>query len=155
MKINYKKFFKILTITFIIGNLFAVFLMGPMKEYALINKPALSPPGIVFPIVWSILFLLMSISFYMITETKSYDKEKSYILYFAQLIVNSLWTLIFFGFKAYLFAFIWIILLIILVIMMIIEFYKLNKTSAYLQIPYLLWLLFASYLNIMVYILNR
>ena len=120
-----------------------------------LNRPPLSPSGIVFPIAWSILYLLMAISLYIVSETKSLDIEKSYLIYIAQLIVNSLWTLLFFGLKLRLFSFIWIILLIILVIIMIKNFYDKNKLSGLLQIPYLLWLIFAGYLNLMIYILNR
>ena len=120
-----------------------------------LNRPPLSPSGIVFPIAWSILYLLMAISLYIVSETKSLDIEKSYLIYIAQLIVNSLWTLLFFGLKLRLFSFIWIILLIILVIIMIKNFYDKNKLAGLLQIPYLLWLIFAGYLNLMIYILNR
>ena len=127
-----------------------------MKDYYMtLNRPPLSPSGIVFPIAWSILYLLMAISLYIVSETKSLDIEKSYLIYIAQLIVNSLWTLLFFGLKLRLFSFIWIILLIILVIIMIKNFYDKNKLAGLLQIPYLLWLIFAGYLNLMIYILNR
>ena len=97
----------------------------------------------------------MAISLYIVSETKSLDIEKSYLIYIAQLIVNSLWTLLFFGLKLRLFSFIWIVLLIILVIIMIKNFFDKNKLSGLLQIPYLLWLIFAGYLNLMIYILNR
>ena len=97
----------------------------------------------------------MAISLYIVSETKNLDIEKSYLIYIAQLIVNSLWTLLFFGLKLRLFSFIWIILLIILVIIMIKNFYDKNKLAGLLQIPYLLWLIFAGYLNLMIYILNR
>ena len=75
--------------------------------------------------------------------------------YSEKLIINSLWSLIFFGFEAYLLAFIWIIILLISVIIMIVNFYKVNKTAAYLQIPYVLWIIFAGYLNLGIYLLNR
>lgn len=154
MKINYKKLALFIVVTFVVGNLFTLFLMNNMKDYRGYIQPPLSPPGIVFPIVWSILFILMGISIYIISEAKSYDKEKSYLLYFIQLFVNAFWTLFFFGFKLTLFSFFWILFLIILVTFMIIEFYKINKKAAYLQIPYLLWLIFASYLNLGIYLLN-
>lgn len=154
MKINYKKLILFIVVTFVIGGLFSFFIPDMKEYYSSLNRPPLSPSGIVFPIAWSILYLLMAISLYMVSETKSLDIESSYIIYIAQLIVNSLWTLLFFGLKLRLFSFIWIILLIILVIIMIKDFYSKNKVAGLLQIPYLLWLLFAGYLNLMVYILN-
>lgn len=154
MKINYKKLILFIVVTFVIGGLFSFFIPDMKEYYSSLNRPPLSPSGIVFPIAWSILYLFMAISLYMVSETKSLDIESSYIIYIAQLIVNSLWTLLFFGLKLRLFSFIWIILLIILVIIMIKDFYSKNKVAGLLQIPYLLWLLFAGYLNLMVYILN-
>lgn len=153
MKINYKKLILFIVVTFVVGGLFSFFIN--MKEYySSLNRPPLSPNGIVFPIAWSILYLLMAISLYIVSETKNLSIEKSYIIYIVQLVVNSLWTLLFFGLKLKLFSFIWIILLIILVIIMIKDFYNKNKVAGLLQIPYLLWLVFAGYLNLMIYILN-
>ena len=90
---------------------------------------------------------------YLVSEECG-DKKKSYIIYIVQLILNSLWTLFYFGLDMKLFAFIILIGLIISVILMILEFRKLNKTAAYLQIPYLIWLIFAGYLNLATYLLN-
>jgi len=151
MKTNYKLVFKILVCTFLIGNLFAFSVVTNMDKYNSLIKP-FQIPNIIFPIVWTILFILMSISFYLITQ-KVDDKKYLYI-YLAQLIVNSLWTLIFFGLGKYLFAFIWLIVLIILIIIMMIKYYPINKISFILLIPYLVWVIFAGYLNYMIYILN-
>lgn len=155
MKINYKKLILFIVVTFVVGGLFSFFIPDMKGYYITLNRPPLSPSGIVFPIAWSILYLLMAISLYIVSETKSLDIEKSYLIYIAQLIVNSLWTLLFFGLKLRLFSFIWITLLIILVVIMIKNFYDKNKLAGLLQIPYLLWLIFAGYLNLMIYILNR
>lgn len=118
--------------------------------YPSLVKPPLSPPGILFPIVWTILFILMGISLYLVR-----DKKDLRTIYFVQLFINALWTPIFFGLNNYLFALIWLILLLIVVIIMLYKFYKENKTSCYLNIPYLIWLLFALYLNIGIYLLNK
>ena len=144
-----KKLFKIILITFIIGNIFTFVFIGN-DYYNTLIKPELSPPGFIFPIVWSILFILMSISLYLLDN----KMEEGYPIYFTQLIVNSLWTLIAFGLKLRLLAALWIVLLIILVLIMIIKFYKINKKSGLLNIPYLLWLIFALYLSIMIFYLN-
>ena len=117
--------------------------------YNTLNQPPLAPPGILFPIVWSILYLLMGISYNLTSKTKDIK-----LIYYLQLIFNYLWSFIFFVFEMRFLAIIWIIILIILVIIMIVRFYKDNKISGYLQIPYLIWLLFALYLSIGIYILN-
>ena len=123
------------------------------SSYSDLNKP-FDVPSIVFPIVWVILYILMGISIYIISEDKYKDKTKAYTLYIVQLIMNSLWTLFFFGFNWYTFSAIWIVLLLIAVILMIISFFKIDKKAAFLQIPYVLWLLFALYLNVSIAILN-
>ena len=151
---NSKKLIYYIIITFLIGVVPSIPTFKTMSMYQTINKPALSPPSIVFPIAWTILYLLMAISIYKINNTSDKKIPKANLIYYLQLIVNALWTPIFFGLKAYLFSYIWIIILIILVVTMIITFYKIDKTAAYLQIPYLLWLIFASYLNYGILILN-
>lgn len=96
----------------------------------------------------------MGVSSFLVSESNNILKENALLYYYAQLVVNFLWSFVFFSFKWYLFAFIWLLLLIVLVVLMIIKFYRVNKTSAYLQIPYLLWILFAAVLNYAVYTLN-
>ncbi|MGE5456516.1 MAG: TspO/MBR family protein [Ignavibacteriales bacterium] len=151
MRINYKKLIIFILITFIIGSFFSFF--NDTYLYDTLNKP-IDIPSIVFIVVWTILYLLMAISAYIISESNVLSKINALLIYFIQLIVNSLWTLFFFGFELYLFSFAWILLLIILVSIMIYKFYKINKTSAYLNIPYLLWIILAAYLNYMIYYLN-
>lgn len=154
MKINWKKLILITIITFAVGSLFSFFTMNNMDTFKELSKP-IDVPGIVFPIVWSVLYLLMSISYYIVSEKQDKSRNEARTSYVVQLVINSLWTLIFFGFEAYLLAFIWIIILLIAVIVMIVNFYKVDKTAAYLQIPYVLWILFAGYLNLGIYLLNR
>ena len=135
-------------ITLLIGGLPSIFVY--MNDtYNSLNKPILAPPGILFPIVWTILFILMAISIYRVNKVTDYN-----CIYFLQLIINALWTPIFFGLKHYLFAFIWLIILLIVVLIMVSGFYKVDKKSAYLNIPYIIWLLFAGYLNFSIYLLN-
>lgn len=154
MKINWKKLIIIILVTFLIGGFFSFFTMNNMDTFKELAKP-IDVPAVVFPIVWSILYLLMSISYYIVSNSNSKYKDEAKTAYIVQLIINSLWSLIFFGFEAYLLAFIWIIILLISVIIMIVNFYKVNKTAAYLQIPYVLWIIFAGYLNLGIYLLNR
>ena len=124
------------------------------SDFEVLSKPALSPPGILFPIVWSILYTLMGISYGMLVQ-KGKDSIEARFIYFFQLGVNLLWSVFFFSLKWRLFSFIWILLLLLSVAAMIYVFYKRYKPSGLLQIPYLGWVAFASYLNLGIYILNR
>lgn len=121
-----------------------------------IVKPPLSPPAVVFPIVWSILYALMGVSAARIYQSgESKDRSRSLNLFILQLIVNFFWSPIFFNAQAFGFAFLWLLLLWVLVFCMILAFRKVDPLAAVLQIPYLLWLTFAAYLNFGVWILNR
>ncbi len=142
-----KKFIIILLITFGIALLPTIFINFDTDSLV---KPLLFPPKILFPIVWTILYFLMSISLYL---SSKYNKNL-YKVYGIQLILNSLWSPLFFLFKTYLFSTIELLILIIFVAIMIEEMKQENKLSAYLQIPYFIWLLFALYLNVSIYILN-
>ena len=123
-------------------------------QYNTLIKPVFAPPSILFPIVWTILYILMGVS-YGILESKSLVNSEINFIYYLQLFVNAMWSIIFFIFEWRLFAFIWLLILVLLIIGMIIEFYKKDKVAGLLQIPYLLWALFASYLNLSIYLLNR
>ena len=144
-------------IALVVGTLSGLLSMEGMKIYeAAVTKPALTPPGWLFPVVWTGLYALMGISAAKIWLTpESLGRSKGLNLYVAQLIVNFFWSLIFFNLQAFGFAAIWLLLLWGLVALMILEFYKIDKKAAILQIPYLIWLTFAAYLNIAVWILNK
>ena len=148
-----KLLFYIIT-TILIGTIPSIFVFKSMNVYNSLNRPPLSPPSIVFPIAWTILYILMGISIYIIMQSKRKLKKNARLIYYIQLITNALWTPIFFGFKEYFLAFLWILMLIVFVITMILTFYKISKKAAYLQIPYLIWLLIADLLNISIVILN-
>ena len=132
----------------------SAFFSGNMSLYSTLNKPALSPPAILFPIVWIILYTLMGLSSCIIYESNSTYKKKALQLYIIQLAVNFFWSILFFRFSLYLVAFLWLLGLIVLVGMMIYYFYLINKPAAYIQIPYLLWCVFAAYLNFMIFLKN-
>lgn len=116
--------------------------------------PPLSPPAIVFPIVWSILYVLMGIGSAMVYTGGSQGRGKALTFFVLQLFFNFFWSVIFFGLGQYIAAFVWLVLLFILVVLMVRYFAESSVTAAYLQLPYLLWLLFAMYLNAMVFLLN-
>lgn len=119
------------------------------------TQPPLSPPAVLFPIVWTILYALMGVSAARIwLSEESPERSRGLNLFVAQLIVNFFWSLIFFNLQAYGFALLWLILLWVLVAWMILTFAKTDKLAAWLQVPYLLWLTFAAYLNAAVWLLN-
>lgn len=123
-------------------------------EYNTLIQPVFAPPSILFPIVWTILYVLMGVS-YGILESKSLVNSEINFVYYLQLFFNAMWSIIFFTLEWRLFAFIWLLVLILLIFMMIIKFYNKDKVAGLLQIPYLLWAVFASYLNLSIYLLNR
>lgn len=150
---KFKIYAKAILIPVIVGGIVGLIISGSI-DYNTLQKPFLSPPSILFPIVWTILYILMGISYGILQSNQLVGKEINTI-YYLQLAVNALWSIIFFTLKWRLFAFIWIILLDVLVIIMIKKFYDKNKTAGLLQIPYIIWTLFATYLNLGVYLLNR
>lgn len=149
---KFKIYLKSILIPVIVGGIVGFLISGSM-DYNSLQKPFLSPPSLVFPIVWTVLYILMGVSFGRLNEKALIDKQISSI-YYIQLAVNALWPIFFFVLKWRLFAFLWIILLAILVIIMTIRFYKKDKLSGLLQLPYVIWTLFASYLNLGIYLLN-
>ena len=161
-KFNTVKLIIAIAMPLLVGGLSAFLTKDAMVAFDTINKPPLAPPGIAFPIVWSILYVLMGIASYLIYSSdvdKLSDKEillrkKTLILYFTQLVFNFFWSIIFFKFSMYMFAFVWLVVLWALVFLFIKNALKLNKVAAYLMIPYLLWVTFAGYLNIMIAISN-
>lgn len=149
----FKTYFKAITIPVVIGTIVGFIISGSI-DYNSLKQPFLSPPSIFFPIVWSILYILMGIS-YGILDSKSQMDNKSKTIYYLQLFVNSLWSIFFFTLKWRLFAFFWLILLLALILIMIDNFYGKNRISGLIQIPYLLWTIFAGYLNLSIYLLNK
>ena len=132
----------------ILGGLIG-FIINSSMDYTSLNQPPLSPPSIIFPIVWSILYLLMGISYFL------YRKEyKKNYLYYLQLGVNLIWPVLFFNLKLRFFSIIWILILAYLIYRLIVEWKDKKRISAYLLIPYLIWTIFATYLNIGVFLLN-
>ncbi len=146
--LNIKKIILSFILTFAIGNAPLLFVETSTK---LLSTPKLTPPNWVFPIAWTIIYTLMAISLYIIWN----KCNKIPKIYLVQLIVNALWTIVFFGFQLRLLAFLIIILLIVLVSSMIIMFFLINKKAGYLNLPYLFWIIFAAYLNLGIYLLNR
>ncbi len=129
---------------------------GGMRVFSVLEKPPLSPPGWLFPVVWTVLYLLMGLASYLILTAQADQQAISQALtvYGYQLLVNVLWPIFFFDFGWYFFSFLWLILLWLLIAMTIKQFYSISKTAAYLLLPYLAWVTFAGYLNLGIWWLN-
>lgn len=155
MTIRIKPLLISLLISLGVGGISGWLTKDSMEVYQQANQPPLSPPGIVFPIVWTILFALMGISAYLIYLSSSPQRGRALGLYAAQLVVNFLWPIFFFNCQWYFFSFLWLLFLWVLILAMIITFYPISKPAALLQIPYLLWVTFAGYLNLGVALLNH
>ena len=152
-----KLYFISISIALGVGGLSAFLIRENLYIYSLLRKPPLTPPAIVFPIVWTLLYILMGISCARILiQRPAYpdDVLDALFSYAFQLIFNFLWPVIFFNMRTFLFAFIWLVVLWTNILRMIFKFSRLDTTAAYLQIPYLLWVTFAGYLNFMIYLLN-
>lgn len=152
--INKKSLIINLLIPLAVGGISALITGDGFSEYKSVTKPFLSPPAVLFPIVWTVLYILMGISSYIVWERDGEKLRRPVTVYAIQLFLNFLWPIFFFSFKAYFFSFIWLILLWAFVLVMVIEFSRISKAAGLLQVPYLLWTTFAAYLNLGVYLLN-
>lgn len=148
-----KIYIKSIAIPVIVGVVVGL-IISPFIDYNSLQKPPFAPPSMIFPIVWTILYILMGVSYGILKTNDLVDSDIDRI-YYLQLFFNALWPIAFFVLKWRLFAAIWIVILAILVIIMTVRFYNKKPIAGLLQIPYVLWTVFATYLNIGVYLLNR
>ncbi len=142
----------------LVGGLAAFLTRDSMDLYNSVKTPPLSPPSILFPIVWTILYILMGIGAALVYQNRKKDPDSAstgLFTYGISLAVNFFWSLIFFSAKAYLFAFIWLLCLLLLILRYIIYYKRVSPAAAYLQIPYAVWVAFAGYLNFAIYLLNQ
>ena len=153
MRIQWRNLLACLAIPLAVGSLSAFLTRDNMETFDLINKPLLAPPGWLFPIVWTILYILMGIASYLVL-TSGKPNDTALIVYGIQLVFNFFWSIIFFNLELYLFAFIWLVLLWLLILKTASLFYQVSKPAGYLMLPYLLWVTFAGYLNFFIYLLN-
>ncbi len=155
MKIDWKKLIICLAIPLGVGGLSAWFTMGSMERFGNLQKPPLSPPGWLFPVVWTVLYVLMGIASYLVLKSGKPARAKTALTaYGIQLFFNFFWSIIFFNFEAYLFAFIWLAVMWLFILLTAVLFYRISRPAGYLMIPYLLWVSFAGYLNFGIYLLN-
>lgn len=157
MKKDWKTLLVCLAIPLAAGGLGALLAGSSMKDYAEFIQPPFSPPGWVFPVVWTILYLLMGYGSYRVL-TFGQDTaavKKALLLYAVQLVVNLLWPLLFFRLKLLLISFFWLVLLWVLVFLTLRAFSKIEEKAGNALLPYLLWVTFAGYLNFGIFVLNR
>lgn len=136
------------------GALSGLIISGDIYYYTLLDKPPLSPPPFVFPVVWTVIYILIGIAHYIVHISHSEAREAALKSYYAQLLVNFLWPILFFKLKLLFVSAAWIILLIVLTVKTAKRFSGINKTAGTLFVPYIVWLVFAAYLNIGVWALN-
>jgi len=158
LKQNIKTYAIAIAIPLAVGILSSLLTMNNMEIYSTLNTPPLAPPSILFPIVWTILYILMGISSGMVwlhreKYPKSADEGLSY--YAMSLVFNFTWSIIFFNFRMFFLAFLWLLVLLYLIVRTILAYRKVSPTAAYLQIPYAVWVTFAGYLNFSIWYLNR
>ena len=140
----------------LVGGLSSVITQGEMEAFSALRQPPLSPPGWVFPVAWTILYLLMGVGMALVWRKSDGERRRRAVtIWGVQLAANFLWPLLFFLWQLRLLSLVWLVVLLILVAKMTSEFEKTSVPAARMQIPYLLWLLFAAYLNLGVWILNR
>lgn len=155
LKIQWRKLIICILIPLAVGGIAAFLTRDSMQTFDTLNKPPLSPPAWLFPVVWTILYTLMGIASYIVlTSGKTYRARSALTVYGIQLAFNFLWSIIFFNLNAYVFAFVWLVLLWILILITTVLFYRICKTAGYLLIPYILWVTFAGYLNFAIAMLN-
>lgn len=154
MNIQWKKLIPCLLLPLAVGGLAGFFTRNSMSLFDTVQKPPLSPPGWLFPVVWTLLYLLMGFASYLILVSEK-PGQTAWKLYVIQLIFNFFWPIIFFNLEQYLLSFVWLLLLWLLILATTIWFARSSKLAGYLLIPYLLWVAFAGYLNLGIYFLNR
>ena len=136
------------------GGLSALLTRGSMERYGSLHPPPLSPPGWVFPVVWTILFTLMGIAAYLVWMRDSTGRNGALALYGVQLVFNFIWPLLFFNLQNYALAFFWLLALWVLILLTTLRFFKETPAAGWLMVPYLVWVAFAGYLNAGVWLLN-
>ena len=155
-KKKWTKYLAFILLTEAVGALAGILTKGSMPAYEQLLRPALTPPSVVFPIVWAVLFALLGIGTARVwLAPPSKYRRAALAVFWVQLIFNFLWSLVFFNLQAFGFAFFWLVVLWLLILLMIVLYARVDKAAAWLQVPYLLWVAFAGYLNLMIWLLNR
>lgn len=155
-KLNKKLLAICIALPLLVGGVSALLTRESMMLFESVQKPPLSPPGWLFPVVWTILYTLMGIASYLVLTSEAPKEEvgRAINVYLYQLLVNFLWSTWFFNLQWYFFAFFWLVLLWGMILITLVRFYRISKPAGYLMVPYLLWVTFAGYLNLGIALLN-
>lgn len=152
---KYKPLLLSLGLVLLVGGAGALVSRAGMPAYDQLLKPALTPLSWLFPVAWTILYVLMALSAVLVWRSNQRGRKAALTVYAVQLLFNLLWSVFFFGLQWHGFAFFWLAALWLLVLLMVVLFYRVSPLAGLLQLPYLLWLTFAGYLNLGVWLLNR
>lgn len=157
MKPNRKSLLACLAVPLGAGALSALLTRDGMELFQSLEKPPLTPPGWLFPPVWTVLYLMMGLASYLVLRAGCPRSmiRRALAVYGLQLFFNFVWTLLFFNLGAYLLSFFWLAVLWLLILANFLLFYRISRSAGWLLLPYLLWVLFAGYLNLGIYLLNR
>lgn len=156
LKLQWKPLLLCIALPLAVGGISALLTHGAMADFQALRQPPLSPPGWLFPAVWTALYTLMGVSSFLVLVSGAPQEQVHTALFFygAQLLLNFVWPLLFFLAKAYLFAFFWLLALFVLVAVTLVRFGRIQKAAGWLLLPYLVWTAFALYLNLGIYLLN-
>ncbi|MBQ4040042.1 MAG: tryptophan-rich sensory protein [Oscillospiraceae bacterium] len=155
MKIQWKKLIFCIAIPLAVGGIAALLTREGMLSFEDVIKPPLTPPAWLFPLCWTVLYVLMGVASYLVAVSDDDLRGNALVFYGVQLILNFFWPLLFFNLAAYLFSFIWLVILWAIILVTMLKFYKISERAGDLMLPYILWVTFAGYLNFGIYMLNR
>ena len=152
---KYRPFVLSILLALAVGGIGGLATQRGLPIYEQLTKPPLTPPALLFPVVWTLLYTFMGVGAALVWKTSGPLRTRALTVYAVQLMFNCLWSVLFFGFQAYLPALFWLLVLWLLIVTMVVLFYRVNPIAGVLQIPYLLWVSFAAYLNAGIWWLNR
>ena len=137
-----------------VGGLSTLLTLPNMDLYAEINQPPLAPPSFLFPVVWTALYILMGVSAALVYTTWKKDRDNALFIYAVSLVLNFFWSIFFFNMRSFIAAFVILVLLWVSIVITILKYYRIDRAAALLQLPYLLWVTFAGYLNLTIALIN-
>ena len=155
MKIQWKKLIYYIAVPLAVGAAAALLSREGMKMLDAVIKPPLTPPAWLFPLCWTVLYVLMGVASYLVAVSDDDLRGNALVFYGVQLNLNFFWPLLFFNLAAYLFSFIWLVILWTIILATMLKFYKISERAGDLMLPYILWVTFAGYLNFGIYMLTR
>lgn len=146
-----------LAIPLLAGGISAFWTAGDMKLYETMKHPPLAPPGWLFPVVWTILYIMMGVASYQVftAEVEPKQKRKALTVYAVQLLMNMVWSTLFFTYTRYLLALIWLLIMWVIIFLCIIRFWKIRRSAAVMMCVLFVWTTFAAYLNLATYVISR